>query len=66
VFEQPPLHVVSRGLHDVAHVPWLQMLPEAHAAPHAPQLSGSSVSSRQPPGQYVSPGGHWHAPDVQT
>jgi hypothetical protein len=29
-------------------------------------LFGSRRSSTQPPGQKVSPGGHWQAPDVHT
>jgi hypothetical protein len=43
------------------------MLPEPHALPHAPQLSGSSVSSMHPDApQNVSAGGHAHAPELQT
>jgi hypothetical protein len=53
-------------LHALAQVPWLQMLPEPHAAPHAPQLSGSRVSSTHLPAQKVSPGGQAHAPELQT
>jgi hypothetical protein len=66
VFEQPPLHSVSRRPQFAVHVPWLQIVPEPQTLPQAPQLFGSSVSSWQPSVQNVSAGGHAQAPDAHT
>jgi hypothetical protein len=63
--KQQPLHTVSWCPHAAAHVPWLQIRPEPQTLPHAPQLAGSSESSRQTPEQNVSAGGQWQAPEMQ-
>jgi hypothetical protein len=58
-----PLHVVSREPQLVWHRPRLHTWLDAHALPHAPQLSWSLDSSWQASPQNVSAEGHLHAPD---